>query len=143
MLAVLSFAAAPAFATEDYLLYERAGAAISGFVPSGTHAWEEFTGSLDLDLSEQLAYRELQLAWLKTDLDQGLPTREARVAAQLAILDRFVAQVDARSTRLFRAWVQAPGTVHLSSTTGTGPVSAELSKVLAAFRKTPLGSPAV
>jgi hypothetical protein len=140
MLAVLSLMATQAFGSEDYVLYERTGAAISGFVPSGTYAWAGFTASLDLDLNEQLAYRELQLAWLKTDLDQAIPTREARVAAHLAILDRFISRVDARSVQLFRKWVQAPGTVRLSSKVEGGPPSAELSSLLAAFRASLLGS---
>lgn len=140
---VVILVATPASASEDYELYDRAGAAISGFVPSGSYAWDEFASSLDLDLGEQLAYRELQLAWLRTDLDRNVPSRAARIAAHIAVLDRFVGHLDAKSLRAFRAWIQNPATVHLGPRRSTDTVPPELDTVLAAFRVTLLGSPAV
>lgn len=133
----------PASADEDYVLYSRAGGAFSGFVPSHTHAWAAFTAQLQLNLEEQLAFRDAQLAWLRSDLNQAEPTKEAKLASHIAIVDRFIKQLDETSRTAFRQWVTDPKTVYLSPGFANRPVSPEYKYLLVEFRKTLLGWSAV
>lgn len=133
----------PAFGDDDYVLYQRTGAAISGFVPSTSSAWTEFKTRLDLDLIEQLAYRDAQLAWLRAELNQAEPTPNQQLSNHIAIVERLTKQLDKESVERFRAWVQDPSTVKLSSNHWKMPVTAEQKYLLVEFRKTLLGWSAI
>ena len=135
--------AVSAFGDDDYVLYSRVGAAISGFVPSTSFAWSEFATSLDLDLKEQLAYRDAQLAWLRAEMNLAEPNPNQHLANHIAIVERLTRELDQASLERFREWVQDPSTIKLSANHWARPVKPEEKYLLVAFRKALLGWSAI